>query len=247
MLPIGLLSTAFVWSSLFAELRAELPEGLVERQTSLVGAWGQVVTVLCLAVVIHLWWITLVPTAELVGTGPYRIATGLAKFQNRHYTLVATEAGVIPYFSGWRAIDAWGLNDAEIVHNPKGLTDAYLEQNHPAVIMFHNSTYYSKDDYDRGWRGDAPPAENIKYLMEVESHYAATHGYVVAARWGESPCETDTWYLRKDLPEYEEMLAIIRQPGYFYPYGNAEHATNFLNAEPPAECSDDKAVVRMGN
>jgi hypothetical protein len=51
-----------------------------------------------------------------------------------------TEAGLLPYYSGWTAVDTWGLNDQFIAHNG-GLTVEYLDQYKPHIIMFHD--YYS--------------------------------------------------------------------------------------------------------
>ncbi len=237
VLPFSLLSAAAILARLQARWQAR--SGAVSFDLP---RWSPVAGIGLLLVSFYLCW-HLMAQQELVGTGPYHIAKGLSQFEDRHYTMVVTEAGVIPYFSHWRAIDAWGLNDSEIVHNKAGLTEAYLDQNHPAIIMFYNSPAPGKDSYDRVWRGDAPKAQNLTYLEEVASHYALTHGYVVAARWGQSPCENAMWYLRKDLPEYEQMLAIIRDPGYFHAYNDAPHGTNYLEAEPPKNCADDKKVV----
>jgi len=33
-----------------------------------------------------------------------------------HGTLISTEAGILPYYSGWTTYDAWGLNTAEFAH-----------------------------------------------------------------------------------------------------------------------------------
>ena len=243
VLPFSLLSAAALLHRLRLHFaRTSLGESL-SGPRFILPVWASALSVVVLLMALHLYWNTLVPGPERIGTGAYGIATGLARYQDRHYTMVVTEAGVIPYFSGWRAIDAWGLNDAEIVHNKRGLTSEYLDQNHPAVIMFHNATNYSKADYDRGWRGDPPPAQTLKYLVEVTSHYAATHGYTLAARWGEQPCETDAWYVRADLPEHDDLVRIIQQPNYFYPYSEAGHGTNFLGPNPPESCDDNKAVV----
>lgn len=240
VLPFSLLSAAAIvarlevrWRTCAAFANSGLPR------------WSPVAGVLLLLVSFYLGW-HLVSKQELVGTGPYHIAKGLSQFEDRHYTIVVTEAGVIPYFSKWRAIDAWGLNDSEIVHNQRGLTPEYLDANHPAIIMFYTASVQDKASYDRIWRGDEPKAQTLQYLEEVASHYALTHGYMVAARWGESPCENAMWYLRKDLPEYEQMLAIIRAPGYFHPYNDAQYGTNYLGSEPPAQCEDTKDVIRRG-
>jgi arabinofuranosyltransferase len=238
ILPMGLLSVAVITQGLLVQLRTDRPA--MERLR--VPAWGAVACSVMLAICFHLWWRLMLETPELVGTGPYHIAVGLSRYEDRHYTLVATEAGVIPYFSRWRVIDGWGLNDAEIVHNPQGMTAGYLDQNHPAIIMMYAPSD-DMADFRRIWKGLPPPAENIRYVMDQASHYAMTHGYVVAARWGMTPCAVNIWYLRRDLPEYDEMLKIIQQEPHLYPYNEAGLGTNFLQDDPPATCGDNKSVV----
>ena len=38
----------------------------------------------------------------------------VAPYADRGYTIAVSEAGLVPLYSGWRAIDAWGLNDRQI-------------------------------------------------------------------------------------------------------------------------------------
>lgn len=185
-----------------------------------------------------LWWRLLFP-ATVVGSGEYNIATQLAKWKDRNYTLTTTEAGVIPYFSTWRSIDAYGLNDAEIVHNPHGLTEAYLDANHPALLIFHLALDgVDQKEFEAAWKGEAPGQKDLRHQMQVTSHYALTHGYTLAARWGEFPCNSIVYYVRNDLPEFHEMMTLIRkEPHYFQP--SDVLSTNYLQDEPPHECSED--------
>ena len=37
--------------------------------------------------------------------GRYDVAVMLSKYADRHYTIATTEAGLLPLYSGWRAID----------------------------------------------------------------------------------------------------------------------------------------------
>jgi arabinofuranosyltransferase len=106
------------------------------------------------------------------GSGAYDIALGLHQWKNRQYTMVLTEAGVIPYFSDWRVIDAWGLNDSHIEHDTRGLTAEYLDANHPAIIMFHLANRNGIDDYQSVWRGDAPLHQDPSAFMSVLANYA---------------------------------------------------------------------------
>jgi uncharacterized membrane protein len=44
--------------------------------------------------------------------GRYEVAQYLSQYADKHYTLASTEAGLLPLYSGWQAVDTWGLNDA---------------------------------------------------------------------------------------------------------------------------------------
>jgi arabinofuranosyltransferase len=66
--------------------------------------------------------------------GRYEVAQLLAAYKTEDATLVTTEAGLLPLYSGWRSIDAWGLNDPEIARN--GIDTSALAKDLPAVIMF---------------------------------------------------------------------------------------------------------------
>lgn len=64
-----------------------------------------------------------------------RVAIGKAlKSLGRPLTLCVTEAGYLPYYSGLRTIDAYGLNDRIIAH--EGLTQEYLESQNIDIVMF---------------------------------------------------------------------------------------------------------------
>jgi hypothetical protein len=58
---------------------------------------------------------------------------GLAQFKEHNLTLMVSEAGALPYFSGWRTVDALGLNDEYIAHN--GLDLNYLEEVNPDLVV----------------------------------------------------------------------------------------------------------------
>ena len=238
VVPFALLSIAAIAPHLAAQMRQAgwnlrwQPRG-----------WVIAVLLLCITFTFKLYWRSAVEGPQLLGTGPYRIAVGLSKFADRNYTIATTEAGVVPYFSNWRAIDAYGLNDEEIVHNPKGLTAEYLDKSRPAIITL----FMSPEDmaaYRRVWYGQAPLTYSLGHIPEEASYYAVSHGYVLAARWGPSPCAFNAWYVRRDLPDFDEIMAIIRQTPHFYPYGGGM-AQNFLGPDPPTVCGDSQDVLGL--
>ncbi|HWZ50356.1 MAG TPA: hypothetical protein VNW54_02720 [Granulicella sp.] len=180
------------------------------------------------------------------GSGAYNIAIGLHAWRDRHYTMVVTEAGIIPYFSDWRAIDAWGLNDSNIVHDKRGLTPEYLDANHPAIIMFHLADLYGRDGYQRIWQGAPPLHQDPAHFMEVLAHYAATHNYELAARWGNDECNVHVWYVRRDLPEADAMIGLIRRSPHFF-LDTQKLVSDFRNDPPPQLCKDPGFSIAPGS
>ena len=243
LLPISLMSMPFILDGLADEAKArgwKHQPGL--QRSALVAASG--VLVLSTILISSIWWKNIYPgILSPLGSGAFNIAVGLSRWEDKHYTIVATEAGVIPYFSHWRSIDGWGLNDAEIVHNPAGLTDAYLDQNHPAIIMFYLEPLFpTMEEFNEVWRGDAPRRKDISQLLNEMSHYAVTHDYELAARWGASPCNVNIWYVKRGLPETQQMVDLIRTTPYFEPYTSFQPGINFLNS-PDVTCKDSEPKV----
>jgi hypothetical protein len=134
----------------------------------------------------------------------------LARYEPRGYTLVVSEAGLLPLYSGWRAIDAWGLNDAEIARSG-GVTNEYLDRSRPAVISFH--AYFSPA---------APPAatSGARHLGRWDTmtmtlyQYANLRGYRLAACFGLRSDDTHFYFVRSDLPDTQRIIDDIRSTPY---------------------------------
>ena len=227
VLPISLLSVPLI----LRDLRQEAHDrgwstGMLDALTFNVAAYTVVLT---LVIVESVWWTTVYQAdVSSHGSGAYNIAMGLAQWRDRGYTMLVTEAGVIPYFSGWRAIDGWGLNDAEIVHNPQGLSEAYMDKNQPAIIMFYLQPDEGMPKFNGIWEGAAPKIRDLNNLLGEMSYYASTHNYKLAARWGPSPCNVNVWYVKQGLPESDQMIRLIRKEPYFEPYDSRTLDHNYL-------------------
>ena len=136
----------------------------------------------------------------------------LQGFARRGFTLVTTEAGLLPLYSEWRAVDAWGLNDRYIAH-AGGVDEAYLDRYQPEIITFH--AYFSPGVPEQGSR-----VENrslglpwYRMLMTLKG-YAEQRGYVLAACWGRNERDTHYYYVRSDFPQSAEIVAQIRGLDY---------------------------------
>ena len=140
----------------------------------------------------------------------YQMAQTLQRYQGKGYTIAATEAGLLPFYSGWRALDTWGLNDAYIAH--RGIiTREYLASFRPDVIMFH--AYYSprsaampsaENDWLPGWSD----------MLAVVKGYADEQGYILAAAYGFNPNQADYYYVRADFADSAALVEDIRTVDY---------------------------------
>ncbi|MFP4056811.1 MAG: hypothetical protein ACLF0G_08070 [Candidatus Brocadiia bacterium] len=155
--------------------------------------------------------------------GLYDVALMLRGYRDRGYTIAVTEAGLLPLYSQWRALDAWGLNDHHVaVH---GLTEAHIDRYRPEVIQFH--AYFSPLA-DLG-RRDAWHA-----MCTTLKRYAESNGYVVAAIYGESPYDTHHYYVRPDFPHSEAIVRAIRGVDYSW-MSSGRRCVNYALPLPPDE------------
>lgn len=137
--------------------------------------------------------------------GRFDVARVLAGFKGPGRTLVTTEAGLLPFYSGWRSIDAWGLNDPEIAR--RGLTLERLERERPTLIAIHayRSPLVPTPLGDDAWS---------RMVATLET-YAERHGYLLAASFGPTPFDTHTYYIRPG-PGAEALAARIRGVRYLW-------------------------------
>jgi len=145
--------------------------------------------------------------------GRLEMARMLAEFRGKGYIIATTEAGLLPYYSGWDAIDTWGLNDQWIAHNG-AVTAEYLDQHKPHIIMFHD--YYSPLVPPR--LTEANLAQRWFSMTITMKTYAEENGYVLAAVFGDSPYDTHYYYVRSDFEDSGRLVNRISTfRDYFYP------------------------------
>ncbi|MBN8579642.1 MAG: hypothetical protein J0L96_03135 [Anaerolineae bacterium] len=145
--------------------------------------------------------------------GRLEMAQMLADYRGKGYVMAVTEAGLLPYYSGWDAIDTWGLNDQFIAHNGQ-ITVEYLDKYKPEIIMFHD--YYSPLVPPK--LTEANLAQRWFSMTILLKTYAENNGYVLAAVFGDSPYDTHYFYVRTDFEDSERLIERISEfRDYFYP------------------------------
>jgi hypothetical protein len=145
--------------------------------------------------------------------GRYDMGRLLAEYRGKGYVIATTEAGLLPYYSGWNAIDTWGLNDQFIAHNGK-LTVEYLDRYKPEIIMFHD--YYSPLVPPK--LTEANLAQSWFSMTILMKEYAEANGYVLAAVFGDSPYDTHYYYVRADFEDSKRLIQqISTMKKYYYP------------------------------
>ncbi len=145
--------------------------------------------------------------------GRLEMAKMLAEYRGKGYVIATTEAGLLPYYSGWDAIDTWGLNDQFIAHNG-GLTVEYLDRYKPQIIMFHD--YYSPLVPPK--LTEANLAQRWFSMTIMMKDYAEANGYILAAIFGDSPYDTHYYYVRSDFEDSQRLVEqISTMKKYYYP------------------------------
>jgi arabinofuranosyltransferase len=130
---------------------------------------------------------------------------------DHNYTMAVSEAGLLPLYSGWKAIDTWGLNDQWIAHHGE-ITESYLDRYKPEVIMLHdvNSTL-------EGWNS----------MISTVKNYAEKNRYIVAATYGDDPQDVQHYYVRRGFPDGTDIAKRICRMDYKYPSPEPGEATNY--------------------
>ena len=151
--------------------------------------------------------------------GRYTIACVLSQYKNNNYLLATTEAGLLPFYSKWKAIDTWGLNDQWIAHHGP-ITSSYLEKRMPDVLMFHAffspSTEHSPNVqlpiYLRGVDKQWIRRWNSQIL--TIKNFAEQHKYLLAAAFCFSSSDAHYYYVRRDNPDCMAIVQRIRDVDY---------------------------------
>jgi arabinofuranosyltransferase len=160
--------------------------------------------------------------------GRYDMGKLLAEYRGKGYVIATTEAGLLPYYSGWDAVDTWGLNDQFIAHNG-GLTAEYLDKYKPEIIMFHD--YYSPLVPPK--LTDANLTQKWFSMTITMKEYAEANGYVLAAVFGDSPYDTHYYYVRPDFADSKRLIEQISTMKKYYWPTTGKKSINYVDFSEP--------------
>lgn len=127
--------------------------------------------------------------------------------------LVTTEAGLLPLYSEWHTVDAWGLNDMRIV-SERGITDQYLSAIDADVIMFH--AYYTPLTIP------GQPANEWDAMVAVLHRFASCHGYKLAAAFAPELTQSHYYFVKAGWSGAEAFTSAIRQTPYAWSGSGAQ-------------------------
>ena len=148
--------------------------------------------------------------------GMRAFAQRLQPFAGKRYTMVVTEAGTLPLYSEWRAIDGLGLNDSYIAHHGQKLSMDYLARNNPELIMVHVFPEGAGKQFDGWLNGDPPVQGSALWNFEIMNFYAKSHGYTLAAAWGSNVCNLHFYWVRPGFADHDAIVQRIREHPYFF-------------------------------
>ena len=159
--------------------------------------------------------------------GRYDAAKMLSNFQGKGYVIATSEAGLLPFYSNWKAVDTWGLNDEWIAHHGE-ITEGYLDQYKPNLIVFH--AYFSPLVPPRLIEKNL--AQNWFRMTITLKEYAEKHGYILAAAFGDSPYETHYYYVRPDFEDSKTIVHEISTMKNYYWFSTGSKSINYADYQP---------------
>lgn len=150
------------------------------------------------------------------------IATAMHRFPERG-SMIVSEAGVIPFYSGWVAYDPWGLNTAQFAR--KIIQPADVAALNPDLIVVHRDDsqpcapdptwqlpYQLRgwDNMDRNLIAAASQGQYVEWLVpRIIPH--------MSHPFSRAPFDVEQgvvcWYIKPDSPERRQLESVLQQHG----------------------------------
>lgn len=131
------------------------------------------------------------------------IAERLRDYSDRGYTMLVSEAGLMPYVSRWRHIDPYGLTDAAIARD--GLSLARLESEAPELVMYHAPVYMPGVPRKKNWFPRW--LSMVRLLRDFVEH--ADYDFVGVVPRNGSAESGEHYYVKRSCPDAAALRAII--------------------------------------
>jgi arabinofuranosyltransferase len=232
MIPISLLALGGLTSDWWREVErdGEISQDS-SRSRSLRVPLGAMLVALSVCAI---YYNTHLYSTRFTNLGAQELAARLKPYAKKNYTMVVTEAGDLPFYSEWRAVDAFGLNDEYVAHHGKLLSAEYLDTYRPEIIMYRVWGRYAGVQQFRAQlgQGDIRTTDFLTANDMLLDHYAKEHGYVKAAIWGAELCQSDVYWVRSDFPDRDAIVSAIRDHPY-YTQETGQIAHNFVGTPAP--------------
>ena len=133
--------------------------------------------------------------------------------------LLSSEAGILPYDSGWPAVDPWGLNTVEYAH--RFFQPGDVKRLAPALIHLHPDVGEScviQRDWQapylrRGWsaltRNLVAGADPAEYDL-WQTSYGSEH-YRQRKHWSDGEGDKACWFIRKGTSEHDAIAGVLER------------------------------------
>jgi hypothetical protein len=146
------------------------------------------------------------------------IAQELRSMQ-KHGSMITTEAGFLPFYSGWTAYDPWGLNTPEFAHRFVQPED--VGRLHADVIVVHPDqpescliqpgwqAQYAGRTWQNLSRNLVIGADASQYELWLVSYGSEFYRRRRGWRYGEG--DRECWFLLRDSPRYSGIAEALRR------------------------------------
>jgi hypothetical protein len=136
-----------------------------------------------------------------------------------HGTMITTETGFLPYYSGWTTYDPWGLNTSEFAH--RFIQPADVERLRPDVIVAHPDqaesclvqpgwqAQYGKRSWPNLTRNLVIGAPGPQYELWLISY--GSEFYRQRRRWHYGEGDRECWFLLRDSLVYSGIAEALRR------------------------------------
>jgi len=136
-----------------------------------------------------------------------------------HGTMITTEAGFLPYYSGWTTYDPWGLNTPEFAHRfiqPRDVERlradvivAHPDQTESCLVQPGWQAQYGSRTWPNLTRNLVIGARGSRYELWLISY--GSEFYRQRRRWRYGEGDRECWFLLRDSPYYSGIAEALHR------------------------------------